>query len=200
MSSTEFHTGKLYPVKLNGSLEETCRFIAKRFGYELEENWRSDFKEKFDEYAIHRKEVDEEYFIHGEKLYRVIDHKESEDDDYFMKLHREPNGVISFTGHFYNGGTCFSEMMEDALNELEPTFQEQIQTVVSEIISQTGESSPKTVMSAGLLIYKNRGFAEFERLFTGAAKENQHDVFKESAYAATLEFIQQKESNENDRS
>ena len=29
MKKVEFHTGKLYPVKLEGTLEETCKYIAK---------------------------------------------------------------------------------------------------------------------------------------------------------------------------
>ena len=114
MSRTEFHTGKLYPVKIETSLEETCKSIAAQHGVELGEDWQEDFRENFNE--------SEEYFIHGEKLYRVIDHVESEDEEYFMRLSRNSDGSLQFIGQFYNGGTCFSEMLEEALDELKPTY------------------------------------------------------------------------------
>lgn len=116
MSQTEFHTGKLYPVKIEKSLEETCRAIAARHNIELGEDWQEDFRDAFDEYKDKIGSVqDEEYFIHGENLYRVIDHEESSDEEYFMKLNRNSDGSLSFIGQFYNGGTCFSEMLEEAL-------------------------------------------------------------------------------------
>ncbi len=120
MSQTEFHTGKLYPVKLlDAGLEATCRRIAERHDIELGEDWQEDFRDAFDEYKGKIGSVQyEEYFIHGENLYRVIDHEESSDEEYFMKLNRNSDGSLSFIGQFYNGGTCFSEMLEEALDEL----------------------------------------------------------------------------------
>jgi hypothetical protein len=118
MSRTEFHTGRLYPITIKVSLEDTCRTIAKRFDIELGEDWQEDFKDKFDEYSNKKGHASEEYFIHDENLYRVMDHVESEDSDYFMRLNKDEDGSISFIGQFYNGGTCFSEMLEEALDDL----------------------------------------------------------------------------------
>lgn len=197
MSQTEFHTGRLYPVKLEGNLEETCRAIAKRHGYELGENWQEEFRENFDEYEYKRKRVNEEYFIHGNRLYRVIDHEESDSEEYFMKLTRNENGSFSFIGQFYNGGTCFSEMLEEALDNLEPTYEEQIKYLIEELVALNGEDQPKTVPQAGKLIMKYKGLATARELFTGAAEETKANVYKSSAYEATLETVLRSDAHEN---
>jgi hypothetical protein len=189
MSQTEFHTGKLYPVKIKNNLEETCRAIASRHNIELGEDWQEDFRDVFNEYEYKRKKVTEEYFIHGEKLYRVIDHEKSDDNEDFMKLSREDNGSISFIGQFYNGGTCFSEMLEEALDDLNPSYEEQIKQIIDELIVTKGEDAPKTVPSAAKLIMKHHGVEKARELFEGAAKESASNIFKSSAYEATLETI-----------
>ena len=189
MSRTEFHTGKLYPVKIETSLEETCRSIAKRFDVELGEDWQEDFMDAFDEYSNKRNSQKEEYFIHGEKLYRVIDHVESEDEEYFMKLSRNSDGSISFMGQFYNGGTCFSEMLEEALDELKPSFKDRLKTIVDEIIDNHNESAPITVPAVATLIMKYHGIELARELFIGVCDEYKHDVFRSSAYQATLQTI-----------
>lgn len=193
MSRTEFHTGRLYPVSLKGTLEETCRAIATRHGIELGEDWQEDFMDHFGEYENKKGHANEEYFIHGNRLYRVIDHEESDSEEYFMKLSRNENGSLSFIGQFHNGGTCFSEMLEEALDELEPTFEEQIKYIIKEIIATKGEEAPKTVPSAAKLIMKYHGLERARELFEGAAKESAANIFKTSAYEATLETILKQE-------
>lgn len=119
MSRTEFHTGKLYPINFGNDLEGFCKRIAKSNSIELGEDWQEDFKDAFDEYSNKRNSQKEEYFIHGENLYRVIDHVESEDSEYFMNVTRNNDGSLQFMGQFYNGGTCFSEMLEESLDLIE---------------------------------------------------------------------------------
>ena len=189
MSRTEFHTGKLYPVKIETSLEETCRSIAKRFDIELGEDWQEDFRDSFDEYSNKKRSQPEEYFIHGEKLYRVIDHVESEDSEYFMNVTRNADGSLQFMGQFYNGGTCFSEMLEEALDELKPSPKDRLKTIVDEIIDKHNEPAPITVPAAAKLIMKYHGIELARELFIGVCNEYKHDVFKSSAYQATLETI-----------
>ena len=189
MSRTEFHTGKLYPVKIDKSLEETCRIIAKRFDVELGEDWQEDFMDSFDEYSNKRNSQKEEYFIHGEKLYRVIDHAESEDSEYFMNVTRNSDGSLQFMGQFYNGGTCFSEMLEEALDKLKPSSKDRLKTIVDEIIDNHNEQAPITVPAAGKLIMKYHGIDLARELFLSLVEEYKHDVFKSSAYQATLETI-----------
>ncbi len=121
MSQTEFHTGTLYPVQLmGGTLEDACRTTARRHNIELGEDWREEFIDKFSRWAYRNERIDEEYFIHGNNLYLVTDHEESNYEEYFMKLSPRDNcGTLAFVGQFHNGGTCFEEMLEEALDELE---------------------------------------------------------------------------------
>lgn len=194
MSREEFHTGKLFKVRIETDLEATCRAIATRHNIELGQNWKEEFRDAFNEYEHNRGKVNEEYFIHGEKLYRVIDHEESEDEDYFMKLKRNHDGSLSFIGKFYNGGTCFAEMLEEALDEMPLSFQEQIHEAIQEIVEKHGKPQPKTVPSAGSMILEHFGKEKAIELFSGAAKETEHDVFKSSAYLSTLEVVIMKTS------
>lgn len=188
MSQTEFHTGKLYPVNFGKDLEGFCKRIAEQHNIELGEDWQEDFRDAFDEYKNKIGSVqDEEYFIHGENLYRVINHEESSDEEYFMKLNRNSDGSLSFIGQFYNGGTCFSEMLEEALDELKPTYIEQIKIEVDKIIEEHAEEMPKTVPSAATLIMKYHGIVKARELFAGAARETEGNPFKNSAYVATLQ-------------
>ena len=189
MSRTEFHTGKLYPVKIETSLEETCRSIAARHDVELSEDWQEDFMDAFDEYATKVISQPEEYFIHGEKLYRIIDHVDSEDEACFMKLNRNSDGSISFIGQFHNGGTCFSEMLEEALDELKPSSKDRLKAIVDEIIDKHNESAPITVPAAANLVVKYHGIDLARELFLSLVEEYKNDVFKSSAYKATLETI-----------
>lgn len=189
MSYTEFHSGKLFPVKIEKNLEETCRIIAKRFNIELGEDWKSDFMDKFDHYELKHDRTSEEYFIHNDKLYRIIDHVETDAEDTFMKLSRNQNGSISFVGSFYNGGTCFSEMLEESLDELKPSYEEQIKETIESIMKEHNEKAPLTVPSAATLIMKYHGKERAQELFYGAAKELEGDIFRSSAYMATLETI-----------
>jgi hypothetical protein len=189
MSYTEFHTGKLYRVKIEHDIEDTCRTIAKRFDIDLGEDWKEEFRDNFNEYANKRGDAKEEYFIHGEDLYRVIDHEEREDEEYFMKLDRNPDGSISFIGQFYNGGTCFSEMLEDALGGLKPSYQKQIKETIEEICAIHVVDMPTSIPGAAKMIATYKGLEKAIELYEGAAKEMKHDIFKSSAYEATLETI-----------
>ena len=189
MSRTEFHTGRLYPVKIETNLEETCKSIANRHGIELGEDWHEDFRENFNEYEYKRKRVTEEYFIHGEKLYRVIDHIESDNSEYFMNVTRNADGSLQFIGQFHTGGTCFSEMLEESLDELKPSYIDQLKATVDEIIDKHNEQAPITVPAAATLIMKYHGRDVARELFSGVCEEYKNDVFKSSAYKATLQTV-----------
>jgi hypothetical protein len=174
---------------MESSLEETCKKIAKRHNIELGEDWQEDFRENFNEYEHQNKRVDEEYFIHDETLYRVINHEESSDDDCFMKLGRNSDGSISFTGQFYNSATCFSEMLEEALNDLKPSCYEQFNAAIEKILEDKTIKPPLFVPSSCLLLAQHIGLDESIRLIEGIIKEKRADVFKVSAYEASLDYI-----------
>ena len=78
------------------------------------DSWIEVFRDHFDGYNKNR----DEYVIVGESVFKMIEHKETDDEDYFMNLTENSDGTISFHGQFYNGGTCFSEMIEEAVEKL----------------------------------------------------------------------------------
>lgn len=116
MSHTEFHTGKLYPVNHGKDLEMHCRSIATKHNVELGDDWVQDFIEEFNRYSKRNYPSRDEYFVHNENLYLVVDHQKINDNEYVMELFPNDDDSINFAGQFYNGGTCFEEMLEQALD------------------------------------------------------------------------------------
>ena len=110
MSDYETHSGKLRLLEpQNGeTLEEQCKRLWIEIG-EKEEEY-GDKSDLLDEYY-------EEFIEINESVYQVFDHKESEDQDMFCKLNKNPDGSYSFYTRFYNGGTCLSEMLKDGVED-----------------------------------------------------------------------------------
>ena len=106
MSNYEVHKGKLIPVDLDGkSIEEYCKKILDDLGYVYDHN---EWKQDFDELML----VD--YLIHEDSLYKIED-TEREDEAGYLEANKDKDtGIISYDMGFYNGGTCLSEMLEDA--------------------------------------------------------------------------------------
>jgi hypothetical protein len=133
MSQTEFHTGRLIPASLEGTtLKDKCKEIAEKYNVEFKDsdNWIESFMDNFDKHAKRRNPERPELFIHEEKLYVVSNHFETSDEEYFMKLFPKEDGTIDFVGQFYNGGTCFSEMLEESLTELNKNSNKQFETIL----------------------------------------------------------------------
>lgn len=113
MSQNEFHSGKLKKLDLEGkTLEEWCEAKCKEKEIE-KRSWHDSWEEAM------RDEGSEVYIIVDDEVYEVIDHYEADDDDpYFIRMTPQEDGTIAFVTQFYNGGTCFSECMEDGIKEL----------------------------------------------------------------------------------
>lgn len=120
MSQTEYHSGRMKRIQIpeGKNLTDFCRDLLFDEGITEMPTWSSDwvevFRDRFDGYNKNR----DEYLIVGESLFKMIDHKETDEEDYFMNLTENSDGTISFHGQFYNGGTCFSEMIEEAIEKL----------------------------------------------------------------------------------
>lgn len=122
MISTEFHTGKLIPVKLKSTIFLECINIGQNNGLEYDyDDLHNDIIEKFKEYFNHsnaKKYNRDEYLIFDDKLFKVENHYYSwDEEETFCKMFKESDGSISFITQFHNGGTCFTEMMEEELNK-----------------------------------------------------------------------------------
>lgn len=139
-------------------------------------------------YHLHLEEGGEK--ITFDKFFdKVVYDEETDTEDAFMNLSRNHDGSISFIGSFYNGGTCFSEMLEESLDELKPSYEEQIKETIESIMKEHNEKAPLTVPSAATLIMKYHGRERARELFQGAAEELKSNVFRSSAYEATLATI-----------
>jgi len=110
MSDYEQHFGKLrlVPQEEGQTMDELCKSLWVKEGQSAD-----DYEEPstlFDEYY-------EKYIMVDGKLWEVFDHTESDDDTDFH-IADNKDGTYTFQTRFYNGGTCLSEMLEDAIKKL----------------------------------------------------------------------------------
>lgn len=103
MSDYENHTGKLRLVVPNEG-ESTSDLRKRIYNEKYLENPNYDDDDYYEDYIE----------VKG-NIYKVIEHYESYDDLDGCILNKNQDGTISFITRFYNGGTCFSEMIEEAL-------------------------------------------------------------------------------------
>jgi hypothetical protein len=115
MSDVEFHSGKLKKIvrSEDQSLDEQCKLICIDAGITELSSYNNDWIDCLKDGKLGRK-----YFIYDDILYEFIEHEESSDNEYFMKLYPNEDGTISFIGSFYNGGTYLGEMLEEAFDKL----------------------------------------------------------------------------------
>jgi hypothetical protein len=69
------------------------------------------------------------------------------------------------------------------------TYEDRIKEIIDGICEDNQLSKPITVPSAGKMIAKYNGIDVAIELFEGAAKETKSNVFRTSAFEATLETI-----------
>lgn len=114
MSSTELHIGKLREIDLGGKhVEEVAKTIAEELHHKSYTPVTSYLDDLLDIYPP-------EYFYVNDKLYKIIVDVEYEDGcEDISTLTKNEEGDYEFVMQFYNGGTCFSEMIEDALSRIE---------------------------------------------------------------------------------
>lgn len=112
MSQTESHVGTLRPVVKTNEAETATEIIIRLLGdvelAEKEEDLLEQLRDVNDNYY--------KYFLFNGILYEA-DNKELDGDD-ICEATMMGDGTIKYALQFYNGGTCFSEMMEDALNTI----------------------------------------------------------------------------------
>lgn len=112
MSYTETHFGKLRLLKIDKPYEEWCKEKCNEAGVvelsSYNKTWEEQLKDKF---------YNKYFYVNG-VLYEVFDHKKTESDNYFMDINPINENEFVFRGQFDNGGTCFSEMMEEALEKI----------------------------------------------------------------------------------
>lgn len=116
MSDTELHIGKLVKVKKVNE-NETLEQVMVRLllgSANLSQN-----KAELFEQLKYLDNNYEKYFIFKNELYEAEDTEPVESGDAFCELSKNEDGSISYVTSFYNGGTCFTEMIEDELETFE---------------------------------------------------------------------------------
>lgn len=113
MSEVVTYTGKIRKVepKENETLEDVCKIILERYGCKTLEggSWPEMLCDK----------LYERYVVVDGSVYEVIESHYQDPDDFYCAAHRNPDGTISYDIRYHNGGCCFTEAIEAAINSLE---------------------------------------------------------------------------------
>lgn len=112
MSNTEFHYGRMKEITLSDNQTIEDFFKEKSDKEELRDyydTWTEQYLD--DTYGAETGQ----YILVNDKIYEIIEHYDSDDNDSYMKIIKNSDESLTFIGSFYNGGTCFSEMLEEAL-------------------------------------------------------------------------------------
>lgn len=110
MSETEKHKGKLIPLEFEGTTEEQAKQACEYMGFEkrdYHEDWLDCFK-------------DEGYRIahfFNDKFYR-IDDEELDPYDGYANASMNEDGTIDYELQYYNGGASFTEVLDDAMENI----------------------------------------------------------------------------------
>lgn len=123
MSYTELHTGKLKKVRTDMTLQDLKDFLDSREDLYIEdfEYYSNKGREFILVVSLEKDKInynDYKYIYNKGTLYQMVEHKEGESEDYLHITNKVSEDEIDFTYLFYNGGTCFGEMLEEGLNKL----------------------------------------------------------------------------------
>jgi len=123
MSYTELHTGKLKPIQYNMSIEDFKNWLQNQEGFEVKylEEYLEDeytFFEVRDKSKAYKESMYIKYIYNKGTLYEMMEHLGEKDANYLDITEKLEDGTINFTYLFYNGGICFSEMLEEGLDKV----------------------------------------------------------------------------------
>ena len=62
---------------------------------------------------------DSGFFSVGDRIFKIIEKVDCEGYEDIAFAQKDGDGVISYVLKYYNGGTCFNEMIEQAIEEME---------------------------------------------------------------------------------
>lgn len=113
MSDYESHSGRLLPIKRLEN-ESDFEYFKRATGKEPD---AESIEESVME-ALYDADLYEEYFYFKETLYKNVDHQELDPYDTTCVLQGNEEDGYTYNTMFYNGGTCLSEMIEEALENL----------------------------------------------------------------------------------
>jgi hypothetical protein len=111
MSETEHIKGKVKLIVFPKDYTFLDKVESLKKTHGLQEN-QYDLDDQFiDHYEINL------ISIHGQ-IYEILVKQEIDPYDDISRIRKMTSNTFEFEFRFYNGGTCFSEMLEDALDRL----------------------------------------------------------------------------------
>lgn len=116
MSNYEHKRGRIVLVE-RGEDEAIKDYFKRVLDDKFEEEEWNDSDGNIYEF-ISMSDLDEEFFYSKEKLYKTIEIKDVDPYDDLQILKEDSRGGYWFEMKYYNGGTCLSEMIEEALEKL----------------------------------------------------------------------------------
>lgn len=124
MSFTEIHFGKMRKVTEITDVEEWAK------QYCLNNTEYTEIPSYYDSWIEVLRTTpaitvgDKQYRVFNNEIYEMLEHMEFEDGEYFDNFDIDKTtGIITFSNMFYNGGTCFEEIIEDNLKYLRKDFE-----------------------------------------------------------------------------
>jgi hypothetical protein len=115
MSEMEYHTGRIERIpQRNETEEELAERICKEYGIEdkYDDGWIEALRDEGYNHGIEVLNVDGDY-----QIWKLVEHTQFE-DGYMFEAEKEADDSVSFIFSFYNGGTCLSEMLEEAVKKV----------------------------------------------------------------------------------
>ena len=114
MSDYEHQRGRLIPQE-----KEENETVKAYFQRVLKEDFEEDdWNDNNPTEMLYEPDLYEKYFYVNEKLYTVLDLEEVDPYDDIQILKEDPRDGNWFEMKYYNGGTCLSEMIEEAIEKL----------------------------------------------------------------------------------
>lgn len=109
MSDYERHKGTLRPIEMT---EEIAAKTLQEKGIQiLADCYDNTVDQLMDECY-------DDYIKIGNQVFKLENHKNLGCDLDFSEVHKNEDGSYDFHALFYNGGTCLSEMLKFAMDEL----------------------------------------------------------------------------------
>lgn len=110
MSEVVRHCGKVRKADLQGmNPEEWCENKCKELGIE-KDSWHDSYEDAL----LHEPYPARFVKVNGE-FWEVVENREEEDYEDISLLFPAEDGTYNFVFQFCNGGTCFGEMLKDAI-------------------------------------------------------------------------------------
>jgi hypothetical protein len=114
MSETEFRVGKIKEIcKEQETFEQKVNKLSEQTGI--------SFEELTEDYEFGSKEMKwgGDYVYANKKLFKILKDSNIEEDQDLCEATVAEDGTIDYKLRYYNGGTCYNEMLEEALSKLD---------------------------------------------------------------------------------